>query len=323
MRNSLRKGCVLTLVGILFFVVVRIWDPFEPRYQGRRLSAWAKDVHSSDEDYYEKVPSLQTRLIEIHEKHEKAITAIQHIGVRALPTALRLCQAKDSWIKMKLGDWAEERNLRIHYSSAQDKQIEGETIIRALGPTAKPIIPDLIELFQNEYPMVADVAMYALQGIGPDAVAPLIEAMTNSNSRVRMYAAGTLGLFGSQARVAVPGLLAYLKDKDLDARMHAAESLGRIGANATVAVPALVRCLEEEKNYRPRSYYPSPAIIRAIGRFGTNAQPAVPTLIRIIESKQRGFMSALSALHKIDPQTAKICFNKLQVSQTNQSSPSP
>jgi len=312
LKISLRKLGAFALLVILSLLIIGIWDPSEPRYEGRRLSDWARDVVApevSDEAFL----SIEKSAIESRRKHDNAVAAIQHIGVRALPTALKLCQAKDFWFQEKLEGWAEARNLDIHLSSAQDRQIEGATIIEVLGPTAKPIIPDLIKLFQNEYPNVADEASFALRGIGPEAVAPLIQAFTNSDDpRVQLYAAYSLGLFGSKAREAVPILAASLQDKSR--RNFVAEALGRIGEDAPTVVPLLAQCLQLEAN---QNFY------RAIERFGTNAQPAVPTLVRIIDSRRHDYLSALSALHKINPRLADSYFAQLGIGLTNQPAISP
>jgi HEAT repeat protein len=317
MKITWRKFCVFVLLAILIFAGVEIWSPLEPRYEGRRLSEWARDVVLPDEDS-ERVPSIQQRSIESRQRHDKAVAAIQHIGVRALPTALKLCQAKDFWIQEKLEDWAEARNLQIHLTSAQDRQIEGATIIEVLGPTAKPIIPDLIKLFRDEYPIVADEASFALHGIGPEAIPSLMEAFTNSDDpRVQLYAAYSLELFGSQAREAVPTLVSSLQNKGPFTCNLAAQALGRIGEDASIVVPALAQCLQRETNRLPLDVY------RAIERFGTNAQPAIPTLVKIIESRGSGYLSALSALHKINPSLADSYFKQLKIGSTNQPMPPP
>ena len=247
-----------------------------------------------------------------------------HLLGRRLPRLLPSCSvcvylnrkcSRDSWIQNKLEGWAEARNLDIHLSSAQDRQIEGATIIEVLGPMAKPIIPDLIKMFQDNYPAVADEASFALHGIGPEAIPPLIHAFTKSDDpRVQLYAAYSLGLFGSKAREAVPALLSGLQSKNSDTRDSVANALGRIGEDAPAVVPLLAQCLQLEAN---QNFY------RAIERFGTNAQPAVPTLVKIINSRRYDYLSAMSALHKINPRLADNYFAELGIGLTNQPAISP
>jgi HEAT repeat protein len=314
LKISLRKLGAFTFLAILSLLVIGIWDPSEPRYEGRRLSVWARDV-ASPQVKGEEFLSIEKASIERQRKHDEAVAAIRHIGARALPAALKLCQARDYQFQKKLETWADKGNLDIHLTSAGEKQIEGEAIIEVLGPTAKPIIPDLIKLFQDEYPMVADEASFALRGIGPEAIPPLIYAFTNSDDpRVQHYAAYSLGLFRSKAREAVPLLVSSLQNKSSDMRDTAAWALGRIGEDAPVVVPALAQCLQVEADH---DFY------QAIERFGTNAQSAVPTLVRIIDSRRHDYLSALSALHKINPRLADNYFTQLGIGLTNQPTISP
>ena len=314
MKVSRRKIIIFAFSAVLIFAVVEIGNPFEPRYQGRSLSSWAKDLNF----YTELSEEPQTNL-EIHHKHELAVAAVQHIGVRALPTALKLCRAKDSWIKKKLlKDLPDALNIdsdNWNISWSGDKQFDGAKIIQALGPTAEPAIPNLVVLLQSQDSSTANNAIYALWGIGTNALPSLVECLTNKDEKIRRWSARGVGLFRKQARTAVPGLVLCLKDKNAFTRENATRSLGQIGEDAPMVIPALVSCLEETTNY------PSYALWWSIGRFGTNAQPAIPTLVKIIESKRWDYLAALNTLHRIDPPLADSYFK--QFGMTNQPPSSP
>ena len=289
MKITWRKITVFAFSAILILVVVAIWNPLEPRYQGRSLSSWAKDLN-----FHPELAEDPQKNLEIRQKHELAVAAVQHIGVRALPTALKLCRTRDFWIKKKLL-WDLPDALHIdsdnwNISWESDKQFTGAEIIQALGPVARTCYPlTLSNYFKAQVPLSLKYAADALNGIGTNAIPPLVEALTSQDERTREYAARAVGSFRAQAREAVPGLLLCLKDKNVITRDNAVRSLGQIGEDAPVVVPALVSCLEAATNHP----YPSYALMWSIGRFGTNGQPAVPILEKIIESKQWDYLLAL------------------------------
>ena len=315
---------IIQLCGVFVFLVVlclvanAIWQPFEPRYEGKRLSAWTKDL------FFIEGFIKDPRTPAVRQKHEQAVAAIQHMGVRILPLALKLCRAKDSWLKEKLEDWSDDwngkhENFEIHITAAADKQNEGSSIIWALGPMAKPAIPDLIKMLENKDQEIAGSAMNALQGVGADTIPPLIELLHNPNPEFRRRAASVLGMMEPKAHTAVSALLQCLEDKNEGVRLIAVRSLGLIRDDAPIVVPALIRCLEEETNNPiPWDYF------IALGHFGTNAKPAVPILIKIIESHKINYMppawGALGALNKIDPEAAQPFIEKWKAGIINASS---
>ena len=305
-----RKWWVLIPLGILLWLAGAIFHPFEPRYDGRRLSAWATDM-----DFPNWPGESQTNeppFLEIRDRHEKAAAAIQHIGNRALPIALKLCQTQDSSFSDRIEDWMDDRDGGIHIVPAYEKQNKGINIIRALGPMAKPIIPDLVRLLRHKES--AGAAAMALGGIGPDAIPSLVECITDTNEYGRIHAIRALQDMGDQGRPAVPALIRCLKDENHTVRLEAAISLRWTGGDPAVVVPAIVQCLDEETDS-----FQSTRIIAVLAGFGTNARPAIPELVGIIESHNANIaIHALGALRKIDPETAKPYIKKWKASHTNE-----
>jgi HEAT repeat protein len=279
-----------------------------------------------------------------------AISAIQHIGTNALPVALKLCGAKDSWAKMQLADWTERFNdghfpkrFPVRIIPAWAKQAAGANIICALGPAANPAIPPLIQLLQSKDRSIAETAGTALLGTSTNAIPPLLELLNNPRQEIRLRAAFVLGdfcriqkfgIFGSpkivagsddfrsKLRAAVPVLLQGLDNEGLDAvtRIRVIYALGVIGEDAPAVVPAIVRHIQiDTNNMIILSDY-----IRALGNFGTNAKPAVPLLIQIIQSRpEQPYLSppqaaALITLQNIDPETAKPFMDRWNASRTNE-----
>ena len=305
----------MILLGIFVSIAILIWHPFEPRHEGKRLSVWVKVLF----DTGEQADDIQLER-QRQRSRDQATEAVRHIGTDALPYALRLLQAKDSAFKEKLIDLAKKQEIiHFHFTSADEKRVEGVEIFYALGPIAKPAVPSLIKLLQGQDPGAAEMASYALASIGPDAINPLIGMLGNSNAKTRSLAARALGVLQSKAQAAVPALLLCLKDPNHEVRQDTAAALGYIGGDATTIVPALITCLEEQTNMMRLR------IISAIGRFGTNARPAIPVLVKIVETNEMFTSSwAFSTLRKIDPQiTNEFIYDRGEFIRTNASPEDP
>ncbi|MGH7990075.1 MAG: HEAT repeat domain-containing protein [Limisphaerales bacterium] len=358
-----RKGVLVVLLiflaEIFAWLLCIIFQPLEPHYQepqyeGKKLTDWAKEIDQGAFFGHPLFPKNQ------REQNELAIAAIRHIGTNALPVAVKLCGAKDSRLKTKLEEWIDQYNydavnhnlgipkdqrrsqFPIRVTPAWDQHYYGANIICALGPAAKPIIPDLIRLLENQ-DQLDDETVTALLGAGTNAIPPLIELLDSTNQDVRLRAAVTLGDFfrpkispaesngslivtgskdfRSQARAAVPVLLQYLDSGDINSlwRIRVLRALGLIGEDASVVVPILIRHIQSETNEFIRGNY-----FEALGSFGTNAKPVVPFLINILKSNPSQSNSwdkaqALGNLMRIDPEIAKPFLERWKASLTNAS----
>ena len=97
---------LLAGIGMGFiWVFVSFYEPSlsEPQYEGRKLTEWAREVDQGD--FFRPLALRQHK-----EKSEQAIVAIRQIGTNALPVALKLFHAKDSWLKKQWEEWANRHN---------------------------------------------------------------------------------------------------------------------------------------------------------------------------------------------------------------------
>ncbi len=260
--------------------------PREPRWQGKRLSQWLAVDYPDDE-------------------RERAQAAVRAIGKKAIPTFLRMVQAKDSALRLKVMALAEKQSwVKIDFTCQDESRRDGAYGFRLLGPEAKGALPELVKLFHEE-----DTALYAalaMPKIGPESVAILREGLRNPCLKVRIASADALSEAGSNGWAVVPDLVARLKDTNehTDVWWKAADSLGELHVQADLVVPALV---EHLRDYDPMV---SSASATALGEYGTQATSALPALLKALPKTALNWNNCregitweaiTNALPKIDP----------------------
>jgi HEAT repeat protein len=133
-------------------------------------------------------------------------------------------------------------------NSGGTRESASEALIR-FGPAAKPAVPALIALL-NENDLDLDVYVAPVLGaIGPeaqDAEPALLAILRGSNDQVRLEAADALGKIGRDQAEAVAVTTPILEAEDWQDRMRAAGVLKDLGPSAATSVPALTRALKDE-----------------------------------------------------------------------------
>jgi HEAT repeat protein len=109
-----------------------------------------------------------------------------------------------------------------------------------------------------------------------DGTALLAQFLSDPDDGLRLEAARALGKLGPGAAVAVPGLTAALKERNLKLRLAAATALGSIGAAAAPAIPALAKAMTAAHLVLAR------LAAQALSRIG---RPAVATLVDLLHSR--------------------------------------
>ncbi len=281
-----RVGLCLVIVALLAAVIV-LMRSSEPRARGRSLSSWVNSL-----------PGTGTA-------PRAAAAALREIGTNAIPPLLQLLRTKDSPEISKLNELLRKQSLiRFHFREASEKRAKAVAGFNALGSIAKPAIPELVELFND--PESALPALRALNEIGPDAVLPLTQALSHTNSEVRDLAADLLSRHGAaHPKIAVPALLQAMRDPDEFVRSTAAKSLCRIEHDPGKVIPALIARLEDP------SRVVGVAVAECLGEFGAEAKSAVPALVKRIERNPGELLSIIPALAKIQPDTAMTSLSHL------------
>lgn len=101
-----------------------------------------------------------------------------------------------------------------------------------LGPTAEPVIPDLIALLCDQHHPVTDSVVWALGTIGPTAIPPLIAAARGYDPEVRARAILALGRYHEDAARKLPEIVESLDDPVANVRNHAARAICSLGQSA-------------------------------------------------------------------------------------------
>lgn len=241
---------LVILVGWIFWQLLELR---EPAYQGKPLSFWL-DQHKKNSMF----PDLPDRI--------EADNAIRSIGNNALPVLVRWTAVKDSTFKKKLIVLMRKQSLiQFPFHSDEEYHALADAGFAALGPLAKPAVPELIKLLNHPDPWVRVAAGYDLMWIGPEA------------------------------QDAIPALITCLNDSNGMVRFRATRCLCAIHMKPELVVPALARSLEQ-------SSVPPSETISALVQYGEDAKPAVPQLVRLLNSKDlRTRLTASNALHRIDP----------------------
>ncbi|HEX9046619.1 MAG TPA: HEAT repeat domain-containing protein, partial [Verrucomicrobiae bacterium] len=280
-------AAALLAAGTTTVVIRDVYPIQEPTYAGRSLTEWLGD---SGNAFSQRGP-----------QQAAAEDAIRHIGTSALP--------------FLINDLIWDPKLRRHrlHPVRPDTRLPDVRCVQAirgfeiLGSLAKPAIPDLVKLLEQNPGYVP----IALAGIGRDAVPQLEQALTNSSFFVRDNTAAGLANAVFAGRIPPTDLeniiplaannVAYTNTNTLfevNTRHRAAGLLGAIHLAPEISVPALAGGLQDS--------HITVAIQCAdsLGRFGAEGKTATPELINAVASTNSQLSgAACSALSFIDPDT--------------------
>ncbi len=153
---------------------------------------------------------------------------------------------------------------------------------------AKSAIPELIAALKDESVLVRRRAADTLGVFGPEArtaVPALIEVLkdpdpgTKQESSVSEIATASLGQIGPDAKVAASAMMGILNTKDSSLRTDALVTLAKIVPKDKKLVPLFVQILKD-KDQQGLRY----AAAMALGYLGRDAREAVPDLIEALKA---------------------------------------
>ena len=155
-------------------------------------------------------------------------------------------------------------------------RIAAAQAIKAAGPKAIKLIPNLREATHDHVDSVRQSALVALCGLAPadpklfvDVLAALKESDFNT-VHIALY---TLSLLGPDGKDALPQVLDFARTNSGNTRWRAIIALRSMGPTvAPQAMPVLLECLRQTDEHGQSD------IVQAIGAMGRGARPALPQL---------------------------------------------
>ena len=241
-RTSL-KGCLVIFSALLVCFLIVNWHTDEPRYQGKRLSAWMDELTAEPKNISES----ESLVVEARQR-ESFTNVVRSIGTRALPYYLDWIenQPRGNSGYEKLTDWLEQiSHYRVRLPKQRDRAYEAVWAIQILGPSAKPAIVSLERLLKVDW--TCGEAAPCLAAIGADSVPVLTNALvTSTNTRTRYVAARALGDIGAVAKPAKFALLeAVQKEKSSSLQISTADlalrALVEIDSTSDELLPLLAK----------------------------------------------------------------------------------
>jgi len=228
MRKRWLPAVLILAVIIPAGLVLYLRAPDEPRYDGKPLGYWLKA--------YNPLHATET-------SRQQADKAVAEVGTNAIPTLLKMLQARDSPLKLKLAAAAQWLHLTNRdFQDAERKQECAAAAFAALGGRARGAVPALIALYERnisatsrtyilltlwnlgpaareagpllvrwtatgDYPNISIFSAWRTVHPAPESAMPvLLKLLTNSSPRIRLQAADILPLYAPAALEALPAL---------------------------------------------------------------------------------------------------------------------
>ena len=128
-------------------------------------------------------------------------------------------------------------------------------------------------------------AIDALQKIGPAAIPAGLNALAHDRWQFRAGESHALGLYGAEAKAAVPALAAAVTDPRTSiVRRLAADALALTGTAAKTAIPVLSRGLTNTEDVRIRI-----SVAYALARTDPESEPAYQLLVEALQYVDQAF----------------------------------
>ncbi len=249
----------------------------EPIYRGRSLTRWLKQLDDGE------VGGISSSKLPSPTAHQReAAQAVRAIGAAALPLLMQDIHAtpREDAFRFKAERGINRALQRAFGTRIWFPDITEQDRIRwraaqglaALGPLAKPALPELQRLlFTNYFHSSIKEAAYALAAIGPEGMAILTNA-PQSNEWSGMCAIWALGQHPEAGTNVIPFLVSATSSDSEGTACGAIQVLGLFHTDREQVIPALTAALA-----RPKPAVRSDAA-RALAAFGPQAASAVPQL---------------------------------------------
>jgi PBS lyase HEAT-like repeat len=290
MRKGLQLPTVVFFIAVACTIVWQVVHNCEPVYQGKRLSVWLESLDDppgrasfEEHGWYSGWSDGNGTAVK---------EALRHMGQKVVPALRRMVNYRDNPLKLKLMALARrQRLITFHIDDVWVLHYRAASACRLAEPTVRTqLVGDWIRLLIDTQAGVGPNAdalfcfrAAAIGNLGSEAREPLIQALTNANAQLRIYAAIALVQFGLPS--------------DPDVQFTAAEAFNRMP-------PAIIPALQQELSSNSASARRWSLI--ALGNFTNEAPAIVPAIVRALEDKDAGVrQEATNVLKVIDSRGRK------------------
>ena len=183
---------------------------------------------------------------------QSAAESLGKLGVIAVPGLIDALKddskSVQSYAAKALGEIGSDAKAAVEPLGAMltstDAHVEAAAIA-ALAKIGKASIPVLIKAIENENPATRARAVQTLGMIGGDAVPALVDALGHKQAEVRLGAAAALAPLRVSDKMVVLALAHGVTDSDKRVGSQCLRSLQTLGTGAKLAVPKLIASLKE------------------------------------------------------------------------------
>ena len=172
MRKRVQIALAVLLVAMAGVIVLRVREPTEPVYQGKRLSVWLVQYYRSwleNDD-----GSLGAE--------QNAQRAVEMAGTNAIPTLLEMLRQSDSPLERRVMDLAQrQRFIKVHFTPAEMRNSGAWLGFWILGSNAAGAVPALMGIYDRKISWWSQ--LYAVQSLG--AIGPSLNQSVNNGSANR------------------------------------------------------------------------------------------------------------------------------------------
>jgi HEAT repeat protein len=213
----------------------------------------------------EAITFLVNELVRTRQVAGQLNHAIEILGPKALPELVGIYRRNLVWDrKLQLAMNATFRSMGEQalpainplLQIAQDptaslnQRIYAMDALGAIGTTAAPAVPTLLELRNSDTPEIREASSSAIKSIGTsDATALHLENLQKARHIIyKVDAITAIAHFGPLGKSAAPTLRPYLDSPDWDLRLTAALALGAIGDESSVS--QLTSLLDNKEDWR-------------------------------------------------------------------------
>jgi len=312
-----RRKVILVCAAILIALLLSYYfhRDAEPVYQGRKLSAWLRDLKVKESDVVNLIDRHDCEFVALYlpnnPDHNRAVEAIQKLGTSSLPYLHKKLRDKSGELSFRnrvalaFGKCFPQWAHYLPYEPEDDLAWNYLFAAYVLGPQAAKLAPDVLAADE-----CVSLKASILRRVGPAAMPHISRLLHSNHEEERTFALSLIASMGSMAPSTIPQVMTFIdecKDKEGQEYYQAAGVLAQITDDPRKTQDVLLRLfLTGDGVVQER-------IARGMWGWNTNGKAFGPALLKIASQPKvspellEGFVlqtknTAAIALVRVDPQ---------------------